>query len=151
MGERKAFLLRIDSSVCAALARWADEEMRSLNGQIEFLLQRDLAEARRMPASPGARGSASAAAQAAPRRPAAREPAASGVRRRLPTSVSTPPSGIPAQGRLPTSVSTPPSGIPAPGRLPTSVAAPPRPAAPKPEVGSPLVRAREDDWDAMVD
>jgi hypothetical protein len=40
---RKAFLLRIDPEVLAALQRWADEELRSLNGQIEFLLRQALA------------------------------------------------------------------------------------------------------------
>ena len=38
MSERKPFLLRIDSDLYTALARWADDELRSLNGQIEFLL-----------------------------------------------------------------------------------------------------------------
>jgi hypothetical protein len=39
---RKAFLLRIDPEVLAALQRWADEDLRSLNGQIEFLLRQAL-------------------------------------------------------------------------------------------------------------
>jgi len=39
MAERKAFLLRIDPELLAALQRMADEELRSLNGQIEFLLR----------------------------------------------------------------------------------------------------------------
>jgi len=39
MGERKAFLLRVDPELLAALQRMADEELRSLNGQIEFLLR----------------------------------------------------------------------------------------------------------------
>ncbi|QEL21060.1 Arc family DNA binding domain-containing protein [Limnoglobus roseus] len=39
---RKAFLLRIDESVLAAVQRWADEDLRSLNGQIEFLLRQAL-------------------------------------------------------------------------------------------------------------
>ena len=45
--ERKAFLLRVDPEVLTALQRWADDELRSLNGQIEFLLRRSLAEAGR--------------------------------------------------------------------------------------------------------
>jgi hypothetical protein len=45
VAERKPFLLRIDADLYAALARWADDEMRSLNGQIEFLLRRALAGA----------------------------------------------------------------------------------------------------------
>jgi hypothetical protein len=40
---RKAFLLRIDPEVLAAVQRWADEELRSLNGQIEFILRGALA------------------------------------------------------------------------------------------------------------
>jgi hypothetical protein len=40
---RKAFLLRIDPEVLAAVQRWADDELRSLNGQIEFLLRQALA------------------------------------------------------------------------------------------------------------
>lgn len=47
MAERKAFLLRIDPEVLAALQRWADDELRSLNGQIEFLLRKALKEAKR--------------------------------------------------------------------------------------------------------
>ena len=48
MAERKPFLLRIDADLYAALARWADDELRSLNGQIEFLLRRALVGAGRM-------------------------------------------------------------------------------------------------------
>lgn len=36
---RKAFLLRIDDQLLAALQRWADEDLRSLNGQLEYLLR----------------------------------------------------------------------------------------------------------------
>jgi hypothetical protein len=42
VAERKAFLLRIDPAVLDALQFWADDELRSLNGQIEFLLRRVL-------------------------------------------------------------------------------------------------------------
>jgi hypothetical protein len=48
MAERKPFLLRIDRDVLDALQRWADDDLRSLNGQIEFLLRRALQEQRRM-------------------------------------------------------------------------------------------------------
>jgi hypothetical protein len=37
--ERKAFLLRLDPVLHEALEGWAQQEMRSLNGQIEFLLK----------------------------------------------------------------------------------------------------------------
>ena len=39
MAERKAFLLRIDPELYEALSRWAADELRSLNGQIEYLLR----------------------------------------------------------------------------------------------------------------
>ena len=42
MAERKPFLLRIDPAVLEALQRWADDELRSVNGQIEFVLRRAL-------------------------------------------------------------------------------------------------------------
>jgi hypothetical protein len=44
MAERKAFLLRLDPELLDALQRWAADELRSLNGQIEFLLRRALEE-----------------------------------------------------------------------------------------------------------
>ena len=47
--ERKSILLRLDPAVHDALARWAADDLRSTNGQIEFLLRRALAEARRLP------------------------------------------------------------------------------------------------------
>jgi hypothetical protein len=47
MAERKPFLLRIDRSVLDALQRWANDDLRSLNGQIEFVLRRALADAQR--------------------------------------------------------------------------------------------------------
>jgi hypothetical protein len=49
---RKAFLLRIDPQVLDALQRWADDDLRSLNGQIEFLLRRLLQEEGRLPKDP---------------------------------------------------------------------------------------------------
>lgn len=42
MAERKPFLLRTDPALLEALQRWADEELRSLNGQIEYLLRQAL-------------------------------------------------------------------------------------------------------------
>ncbi|MEU8359357.1 hypothetical protein AB0C27_25410 [Nonomuraea sp. NPDC048882] len=47
--ERKKILLRLDPVVHDALARWASDELRSTNSQIEFLLRRALTEAGRMP------------------------------------------------------------------------------------------------------
>ena len=40
MAERKPFLLRIDPTVLDAVQRWANDDLRSLNAQIEFLLRR---------------------------------------------------------------------------------------------------------------
>ena len=48
MAKRKAFLLRLDPKVYEDLRRWADDDLRSLNAQIEFLLRRALADAGRM-------------------------------------------------------------------------------------------------------
>jgi hypothetical protein len=47
--ERKTILLRLDPAVHDALARWAGDELRSTNAQIELLLRRALADAGRMP------------------------------------------------------------------------------------------------------
>ena len=47
MAERKPFLLRIDRDVLDALQRWANDDLRSLNGQIEFVLRRALRSAGR--------------------------------------------------------------------------------------------------------
>jgi len=44
VAQRKAFLLRIDPDVLNAIQRWADDDLRSLNGQIEFILRRSLVE-----------------------------------------------------------------------------------------------------------
>ncbi|WP_310741154.1 hypothetical protein [Microbispora sp. H10670] len=47
--DRKSILLRLDPAVHDALARWAGDELRSTNAQIEFLLRQALAEAGRLP------------------------------------------------------------------------------------------------------
>ena len=49
--RRDAFLLRIEPEILAALRRWADDDLRSLNAQIDFLLRRSLKDAGRLPAS----------------------------------------------------------------------------------------------------
>ena len=51
MAERRPFLLRLDPGTLEALQRWAGDDLRSLNAQIEFLLRRALQEARRLPRS----------------------------------------------------------------------------------------------------
>ncbi len=53
MAERRAFLLRVDPALYDTLQRWAGDELRSLNGQIEFLLRRAVQQPGRMPAGPG--------------------------------------------------------------------------------------------------
>jgi hypothetical protein len=52
MAERKPFLLRIDPAVLEALQKWASDDLRSLNAQIEFVLRRTLQQERRLPAEP---------------------------------------------------------------------------------------------------
>ncbi|MET9271314.1 hypothetical protein [Kribbella sp. NPDC003557] len=47
--ERKKILLRLDPAVHDALARWAADDLRSTNAQIEYLLRRALADAGRLP------------------------------------------------------------------------------------------------------
>ena len=49
MATRKPFLLRTDPEVLAALHRWAADELRSVNAQIDFLLRRALRDAGRLP------------------------------------------------------------------------------------------------------
>ncbi|QJR37103.1 Arc family DNA binding domain-containing protein [Gemmatimonas groenlandica] len=48
MAERKSFLIRVDRDVLDAVQRWANDDLRSLNGQIEFLLRRALRDAGRV-------------------------------------------------------------------------------------------------------
>jgi hypothetical protein len=52
VAERKSFLLRIDPTVLEAVQRWANDDLRSLNAEIEFLLRRVLAEAGRLKPEP---------------------------------------------------------------------------------------------------
>jgi len=48
LAERRAFLLRVDPELYDTLQRWAGDELRSLNGQIEFLLRRAAQQAGRV-------------------------------------------------------------------------------------------------------
>lgn len=48
MPKRKSFLLRLNPDVHAALQRWADDEFRSLNGHLEYLLRDSLRKAGRL-------------------------------------------------------------------------------------------------------
>jgi hypothetical protein len=54
VSERKGILLRLDPAVHDALARWAADELRSTNAQIEYLLRRALADSGRLPSRVGA-------------------------------------------------------------------------------------------------
>lgn len=51
--ERKKILLRLDPVVHDALARWAADDLRSTNAQIEYLLRRALDDAGRLPSGVG--------------------------------------------------------------------------------------------------
>jgi hypothetical protein len=55
VAERKPFLLRLDPATLEALQRWAGDDLRSLNAQIEFLLRRALQAAGRLPRAPAAK------------------------------------------------------------------------------------------------
>ena len=124
MAERKPFLLRIDSDLYTALARWADDELRSLNGQIEFLLHRILVEAGRFTRSVSSRALA-------------------------PRSAARKPSGTRPQVLLPTPLGRQPREA---RREPVSAQTPiPQSAARKPVDENPPTRRPNDDWDAMVD
>ena len=48
MAERKAFLVRLDPATYEAMQRWANDELRSLNAQIEFILRGALRDAGRL-------------------------------------------------------------------------------------------------------
>jgi hypothetical protein len=53
VAERKKLLLRLDPAIHDAVARWAGDELRSTNAQIEFLLRRALSQAGRLPGNAG--------------------------------------------------------------------------------------------------
>jgi hypothetical protein len=53
MGKRKAFALRINEDILQAVQRWADDELRSVNAQIEYVLRDALRDAGRLK-KPGA-------------------------------------------------------------------------------------------------
>ena len=56
MARRDSFLLRTDPKVLDALRRWARDELRSVNGQLEYLLRRALADAGRLDSKGSGRG-----------------------------------------------------------------------------------------------
>jgi hypothetical protein len=66
MSARRSFLLRVDPALLDAVQRWANDDLRSLNGQIEFLLRNALREAGRLPRRPADAGEPSPHDPAAP-------------------------------------------------------------------------------------
>lgn len=52
MSEKKAYPLRINAEILAAAQRWSDDELRSLNAQIEYVLRDALRRAGRLPTAP---------------------------------------------------------------------------------------------------
>lgn len=49
MSKRKAFALRISEDILKAMQNWSDDELRSVNGQIEYVLREALRKAGRLP------------------------------------------------------------------------------------------------------
>ncbi len=80
MSERKSFLLRLEPALYAALARWAADDLRSLNAQIEYLLRQAARDAGRFSDTAGASGRPVNPADQSAAAPAT--PAARGDRRR---------------------------------------------------------------------
>ena len=52
MAKREAFLMRVDPEILDAVRRWARDDLRSVNAQVEFILRRALAREGRLPRSP---------------------------------------------------------------------------------------------------
>ena len=53
MSKKKVFALRLDEEIYAAIERWAADEFRSTNGQMEWIISKALKEARRLPSGAG--------------------------------------------------------------------------------------------------
>ncbi|WP_299681438.1 Arc family DNA binding domain-containing protein [uncultured Dokdonia sp.] len=49
MSKRKSFVLRIDPETFKQIEKWADDEFRSVNGQLEWMIHKTLKEAKRLP------------------------------------------------------------------------------------------------------
>jgi len=52
MSSKKAFVLRIDKNVLDSIEKWAADEFRSVNGQIEWMLKKSLKKAKRIKIKP---------------------------------------------------------------------------------------------------
>jgi len=48
MSKKKSFALRVDPEVFKAIEKWADDEFRSVNGQLEWIIQKSLKDAKRL-------------------------------------------------------------------------------------------------------
>ena len=59
MAEKKAYPLRISADVLEAIQRWSDDELRSVNAQIEYVLRDALRKAGRLPTTPSKKEDAS--------------------------------------------------------------------------------------------
>ena len=60
MPDRKSFLLRADAAILEAMQRWANDDLRSLNAQVEFVLREALRKAGRVAAATNASGASEA-------------------------------------------------------------------------------------------
>ncbi len=49
MSKRKSFVLRIDPETFKQIEKWADDEFRSVNGQLEWIINKSLKDAKRLP------------------------------------------------------------------------------------------------------
>ena len=49
LSKRKSFVLRIDPELFKQVEKWADDEFRSVNGQLEWIIHKSLIEAKRLP------------------------------------------------------------------------------------------------------
>jgi hypothetical protein len=76
VAERKSFLLRIDATVLEGVQRWANDDLRSLNAQIEFVLRDALRRAGRAPRPQAPEGPESPENGPEPSDPGSREPGA---------------------------------------------------------------------------
>ncbi|MGW9685828.1 Arc family DNA-binding protein [Flagellimonas sp. 2504JD1-5] len=59
MSKRKSFVLRINPEIFKQIEKWADDEFRSVNGQLEWIINKSLKDAKRLPKKekPGGDGS----------------------------------------------------------------------------------------------
>ncbi|MEJ2006444.1 MAG: Arc family DNA-binding protein [Cyclobacteriaceae bacterium] len=56
MSKRKSFVLRIDPEMFNSVEKWADDEFRSVNGQLEWIIHKSLKDAKRLPKKSSKKG-----------------------------------------------------------------------------------------------